>query len=172
MADNNTSSKPDKEYAAKPTPTPAARRTKTAAVQTTAVPRYRTWEEKLHLVQKFIRGNRRLPRTNGGDRDELERTLGTWLATQRDARTQHDEHRRELLEALPGFEWEPREAHWDDRMKDYRLFRSQQRREPSRGSEDPFERSLALWAARQRAARRRGTLPFHRAAELNGLDRL
>jgi hypothetical protein len=170
MTHNNDRS-PKRQPAPISRPWQASTREMSAVSRARAARRQQKWELELHLVEKFISGNGRLPRAGGVDRDAFERRLGTWLRTQRRERERRSDHQRQLLEALPGFAWQPREAHWDRRMSDYREFVSEHHREPSTRSENKYERHLARWVTRQRAARRCGALSTRRAAQLDAFTR-
>ncbi|WP_416046401.1 helicase associated domain-containing protein [Mycetocola zhujimingii] len=130
--------------------------------------RRRKWEANLDLLRKFVRENGTLPRTSGTDREPFERAIGGWLKNQRDPRAKHDARQRVQLEALSVFA--PRETRWDKRVEDYRGFWSNNRRDPLKSSQEPFESSLARWLELQRKAHRSLKLQYRRSAELSDIN--
>jgi len=67
------------------------------------------------------------------------------------------------LNDLPGWQWEPREDAWQQRLTRLMAFRANHGRSPRIRSADPSERALALWHARQRRGLRERVLPYTRA---------
>lgn len=88
--------------------------------------------------------------------DDLERTVARWVNKQRRASNGTTHHqispeRRGLIDSLPGWEWDPREARWHASFRHYANWVSTHGRVPldSRGRE---EYVLASWASGQRQA--------------------
>ena len=129
------------------------------------------WERQMAAVERFAERMGRIPRANCRRRSEkpLESRLADWLRRQRRNSENLSLQQCARLEALPGFEWEPRDAAWDDQLFAYRSFLQLHGRPPRRRSEDAHERSLAIWFRNQRTRLARGTLPKHRADDLRSL---
>jgi hypothetical protein len=134
------------------------------------------WVTSVRAVDEFIATHGRLPRENNRlPRAEVtseERVLVEWLRYQRRPRTRetHCSYQRRRLEALPGFRWDPIADSWSDTFRTYEAFLTQNHRAPAVRSADPFERSLAAWAAKQRFLRRRGRLDLTRESALAALS--
>lgn len=131
----------------------------------------RNWETRLREVEGFIATTGSFPRANCRRRLEkpTECRLADWLRRQRRSRPNLSSKQSRCLEALPGFEWEPRDAAWDDKFFAYGGFLELQGRPPRRRSDDAVERSLAVWFRNQCWQLAKGTLPKHRADELDRL---
>jgi superfamily II DNA or RNA helicase len=97
--------------------------------------------------------------------------LGRWVAKQRQnfrsgslglART-------ELLDSIPGWQWDPLDAEWEKAFAHLTAFavREGHARVPTKHSEHGFP--LGAWAARQRQAHKAGTMPTSRKTRLEAV---
>ena len=143
-----------------------------AAAQTLGV-RQRNWLRNVTALHAFVHDRGRWPHriwrqaTSGAD--ETEEHLVNCLREQRRRNGSLSAYQRERLEAIPAFEWSPREESWDRQIDGYRAFAIEHGRPPRVSSQDRTERQPAVWASNQRAARRKGRLPKHRVDELDKL---
>ncbi|MDQ1580155.1 MAG: hypothetical protein QOD05_930 [Microbacteriaceae bacterium] len=134
------------------------------------------WVTSVRAVDDFLATHGRLPRENNrlprAEVSSEERVLVEWLRYQRRPRTRetHCSYQRRRLEALPGFRWDPIAGSWSATLCAYEVFLTQSNRAPAVRSSDPFERSLAAWAAKQRFLRRRGRLDLTRESALAALS--
>ena len=80
-------------------------------------PRDAAWEEAIEKLQQFVRreGHARVPRSHQEDGFRL----GSWVGDRRGQHTKGalDPGRRNRLEALPGWTWEPRDAAWEEAIE-------------------------------------------------------
>lgn len=132
--------------------------------------RDQSWFHNLKRLQVWVQRHKKLPRTSGANRGDEERELGTWIRTQRVAWGSRTDAQRALLEAIPGFFYEPLEEKWDDQEAAYDAFVAETGRRPDRDSPDPQERRLAHWFDHQ-VARRKTNLEHRRRVELAEIER-
>ena len=111
-----------------------------------------------------FRENNRLPREAISDE---ERESAEWARYQRrpSTRSQHCRYQTRRLEIIPDFSWNPQEDKWIAQFTDYFHF-FDAHGAPAIRSRNPDERRRAAWAARQRLAHAKGTLPPARSAKL------
>ena len=134
------------------------------------------WLQTLAELEAFIAGENRWPRENRRlDRAAItaeERYLATWVRTQRtaaDGGVRCDYQQRRLA-CVPGFHLHPLVEQWYRHVTEYQHFTQTWQRAPLLRSDDPTERSLARFAAKQRFAYRRRQLSRDRIATLARLD--
>jgi hypothetical protein len=135
-----------------------------------------TWVRFVQDVERFAAANRRLPHQNNRlareDIDPEEWKLCERLRYLQGRAVRNGRlclYQRRRHACIPGFREHPRKADWDQRLEDYRIFIDVHRRAPRYRSVDGSEKSLAAWAATQRAANRAGMLAEHRIRGLNQL---
>ncbi|MGO1851858.1 MAG: helicase associated domain-containing protein [Microbacteriaceae bacterium] len=134
----------------------------------------RGWSETCAAVAEFVRTSRRLPRVPRADvTDPVERRLGRWLATQRDAVLAGRlplTRQRQLDHEVPG--WNPARGRrgpgvseeWLAVAYDYADWLDDHDGAlPRRRSDDRGERRLANWARQQRVDYGKGALHPARA---------
>ena len=133
------------------------------------------WLQTLTALKAFITRETRWPRENRRlDRAAItaeERRLATWVRTQRTAANGgvRCDYQLRRLACVPGFHGHPLDDQWSQRIIDHQHFTDTNRRAPLLRSDDPTERSLAAFAAKQRLAYRRGQLSPRRIAMLERL---
>ncbi len=129
------------------------------------------WEEGFIRLIEYIKahGHARVPVTYTVDGYKL----GGWVNTQRDfnARGTLDSTRQQRLEGLPGWNWDPRAAQWEEGFA--RLFKYVEEhghaRVPGAYKVDGYK--LGGWVSQQRSTYSKGTLDSdrqHRLAALPG----
>jgi hypothetical protein len=134
----------------------------------------RQWIEDMHQLDAFYRDHNRFPRkgdeSNRASRDQL-RHLVIWVDTQRRAirAGRRSTYQRRRLETVPGFIERSHDGVWMAQFESYRRYIDTHPGAPSYRSRDARERANANWAAKQRAAAKRGTLPDDRAERLKTL---
>ena len=134
------------------------------------------WLQTLAVLEAFIAGENRWPRENRRlDRAAItaeERHLATWVRTQRTAadRGARCDYQRRRLACVPGFHLHPLAEKWYRHVTEYQHSTDTHRRAPFLRSDDPTERRLARFAAKQRLAYWRGRLCPDRIATLGRLN--
>ena len=129
------------------------------------------WVESLLQFESFTDREGRLPRENNRlPREAIsdeERESAEWARYQRrpSTRSQHCRYQTRRLEIIPDFSWNPQEDKWIAQFTDYFHFFAAHGA-PAIRSRNPDERRRAAWAARQRLAHAKGTLPPARSAKL------
>jgi hypothetical protein len=127
------------------------------------------WEEGYAQLVRFAerQGHTRVPQ---GHHEANGYALGRWVHKQRQRRGRLSEEQRQLLEALPGWTWHPREAIWEKGFAHLERFvkREGHSRVPGAFRGDGGFR-LGGWVERQRAAGRRGELSEERIERLEAL---
>lgn len=129
------------------------------------------WITNVRTLESFVRSAGRFPRTNArlprAAAPREERVLTEWVRYQRTerARARHCSYQTLRLEAVAGFSWSPLDDAWDHQLEAYRAFVTQNGWFPRYRSEDPVERAIASWAAKQRSLIRTGRAPHHRITE-------
>lgn len=103
----------------------------------------------------------RLPRSSS----ECGTALLAWMTNQRRALDLNPVKQRRL-EALQGWEWDPRRALWEQRAEELRAFVRGSGQLPRTRTSDRAERALAHWLSRQRVASQGGQLSPERATLL------
>lgn len=133
------------------------------------------WQVNLMRLDQFQQERDRLPRENRRQTspiDEVERSLLNWMRSQRRAfflgRLTNDQVAQ--LVQVDGFSFAPLDDQWEMRLKEYEAFTKLRQRAPRLRSEDPHERRLAGWAAKQRYVAKRQRLPWHRVKALSELE--
>ena len=134
------------------------------------------WLQTLAALEAFIAGETRWPRENRRlDRAAIttdERHLATWVRTQRTAadRGARCDYQLRRLTCVPGYHLHPLTEQWHRHVTEYQHFTDTWRRAPLLRSDDPTERRLAGFAAKQRLAYRQGRLSPRRIVTLERLD--
>lgn len=134
------------------------------------------WLQTLTTLEVFIARETRWPRENRRlDRAAItadERHLATWVRTQRTAADggARCDYQLRRLGCVPGFHLHPLAEHWYRHVNEYQHFTDAHRRAPLLRSDDPTERRLARFAAKQRLGYRRGGMSPQRIATLERLD--
>ncbi len=113
-----------------------------------------TWEEQFANLERFVatRGHARVPgpyKTPYGDK------LGSWVGVQRMARKKLSTERRERLESLPGWTWNPHEAAWEDGFAQLQDFVATKGHTPPARQVTPGGYELGNWVSTQRLARKK-----------------
>jgi hypothetical protein len=116
----------------------------------------RTWQSRYRELAGLTQKLGRPPRSTA----EASGVLVAWMWNQRRRCLNHDLslRRQRQLEALPGWDWAPREARWIQRAEDLQEFITRLGRAPRIRSDDASERSLGNWYNRQRLAHDKGAL--------------
>ena len=130
--------------------------------------RYGRWISNLHELQQFQRETGRMPkrRSVGG---EAESVLAEWVHHQCQRQHTMCGYAAARLEAVPGWQWNPRTHEWDNHLAALAEFVCKRGRIPTPTASDPGERSLARWVQHQRDAARSGRLSGERVAKLRDL---
>lgn len=97
--------------------------------------------------------------------------LVSWVKNQRRARNLTDAQVT-ILDAVPGWNWAPREDAWDERIRAFEWFVVENGRLPRTRATESSERALAYWTSRARRVAQRGLLPYRRLVTLNAVVRL
>ena len=143
---------------------------------TAARDRVTVWARQLLALEAFVTRHDRMPRENNrhprGEVPAQERTLADWVTYLRTSatRARHSDYQTRRLQCIPGFTWAPGDDRWQTQYDTYRQFLQQHHRAPRYRSQDPAERSLAGWAAKQRWRHRNGQLPQDRGQRLSQLS--
>ena len=134
------------------------------------------WLRALADLEAFLAREGKWPRENNRlERNAIsegERRLAGWVRTQRAAADQgrRCEYQLRRLECVPGFQQHPLDERWDQNVLALQQFITDHCRAPVIRSDDPVERRLAAFAAKQRLAHRRGTLLPSRILSLERLE--
>jgi hypothetical protein len=142
----------------------------------TAIPHtVRQWTANMRALDAYFANYNAFPRAaqlqlTPADPPEL-RHLITWVETQRRAvrAGRRCSYQRRRLETVSGYVERSHDGHWLAQFEGYRQFIDTHPGVPNYRSKDANERSLANWAAKQRAAAKTGTLPGDRAERLRTL---
>jgi hypothetical protein len=122
--------------------------------------RVQGWLDRIEQIEAFIQTKNSLPRSapsrkrSGSDVE----AMGDFLQYQRRA-TSITAYQKERVSLLPLFEWEPRDARFDDRLNAYLEYVEAAGRAPRLRGPDPVERSLARWMRHCRDQNSAGRLP-------------
>jgi hypothetical protein len=122
--------------------------------------RVQGWLDRIEQIEAFIQTKNSLPRSapsrkrSGSDVE----AMGDFLQYQRRA-TSITAYQKERVSLLPMFEWEPRDARFDDRLNAYLEYVELTGRAPRLRGPDPVERSLARWMRHCRDQNSAGRLP-------------
>ena len=128
------------------------------------------WHKGLDYAERFVEreGHARVPLRHVED----EFGLGAWVGKQRRTykRGKLPGDRRQALEALAGWTWDPHDASWREGLDYVRKFveREGQARVPNKHVEDGFR--LGAWVNSQRTDYKRDELPAKRREALEALD--
>jgi len=134
------------------------------------------WLQSVAELEAFIARENRWPRENRrlptGAITVEERHLATWVRTQRTAANGgvRCDYQRRRLACVPGYHLHPLSEQWHRHVTEYQHFTDTWRRAPLLRGDDPTERRLAGFAAKQRLAYRRGRLSARQIATLERLD--
>ena len=128
-----------------------------------------TWFTNLNAVVAHLNTTGRRPSTVAEDPEEYR--LGHWLSVQLCTRDDLSEHRRTALvdaglTSLPNSTRLMHADTWHRRFAELDAFVTEHRRRPTHNSDDPVEKSIGQWLAKQRVAMAKNTLADDR------LDRL
>ncbi len=127
------------------------------------------WQEGLVRLRQFVEreghANVLMRHTEGGFK------LGRWVGHRRQEwRTGSlSEERRRMLEALPGWDWEPFEAAWQEGLARLRQFVEREGRANVLAGHTEGGFRLGKWVSTQRQARRTGRLSGERLRMLEAL---
>jgi hypothetical protein len=133
------------------------------------------WFASVHRLEVFVRAQGRLPRENNRSGGAMispeERTLATWVRTERTATDlgRRSDYQRKRLVCVPGYRENPLEDRWNERYFEYEKLLEDLGFPPLLSSPNSTEKSLSAWAAKQRLSYRKGTLPARRIRLLQGL---
>jgi hypothetical protein len=121
----------------------------------------------------YVEAMGRLPResTSSAAQPSVEVRLASWARYQRRrlARDVMPGWQRELLEMVPGFDWDPTAEQWQRRCEELGQFLAAHRRMPRYRSPDPVERRLAAWVHKQRHRAKQDLLSHSRVEALRRL---
>lgn len=126
------------------------------------------WEVQFAKLERFVRTAARLPSVRAASAEET--SLAKWRSRQRELMMagELDEGRCERLRSIRGEET-LYERKWDRSFRSYKRFVEKRKRHPRTGARTTEERSLAVWAVRQRSELRRGKLEGKREMALSEL---
>jgi hypothetical protein len=130
-----------------------------AAALDSIYPEWRTtthngvWYTKLEAVEAFFEKHSRFPKVKTDDPGE--KTVGIWLATQRQRVDRMSAERRKVIdERLPGWclsvPGQTRDTRWESQLEALATFHKDNGRVPVQKADDPVEAKLAAWLATQR----------------------
>lgn len=131
------------------------------------------WLTRLHECVAFREQHGRWPRqTVSEPLTENERSLGRWVACQRDAffGGRLAEPRRDILNAVEGWVWDFREADWDERLAEFADWVDRGRTWTKKSDRSEQETSLWHWVQNQRRLARHNELSDIRRAKLDATD--
>ena len=135
----------------------------------------RQWTANMWALDAYFVNHGAFPRPAHLHRENNEPTelrhLITWVETQRRA-TRADRrctYQRRRLETVPGYTELSHDGVWMAHFETYRQFINTNPGAPRYRSKDAGERAIANWAAKQRAAARKGTILEERAEQLRTL---
>ena len=110
------------------------------------------WEEGFSHLKQFSdrEGHCRVSR---GYKTDDDYRLGQWVKDQRRAKDKMDPVRRQRLEALPGWSWDPFSDQWEDGFSHLKQFSDREGhcRVPQGYKTDDDDYRLGAWVSRQRA---------------------
>jgi hypothetical protein len=130
--------------------------------------RRRNWIRLLDELTTWSLQHGRAP-THSRDSSKPELRLTNWARYQRRHEADLSPYQRQRVELVPFFLWEPREEEWDERFDELEACLLSAEAMPKHRSSSDADRALARWAERQRASKRRGSLPKHRVDALESL---
>jgi hypothetical protein len=122
--------------------------------------RVQGWLDRIEQIEAFIQTKNSLPRSAPSRKrsgNDVE-AMGDFLQYQRRA-TSITAYQKERVSLLPLFEWEPRDARFDDRLNAYLEYVEAAGRAPRLRGPDPVERSLTRWMRHCRDQNTAGRLP-------------
>jgi hypothetical protein len=111
------------------------------------------WYTRLEAVEAFFAAHGRFPRAKAEDADE--KSVGIWLATQRQRVGNMSPERRQVIdERLPGWcltlAGQTRDTRWEASLRALIQFHAEEGRLPIQKAVNPAEAKLAAWLATQR----------------------
>ena len=122
------------------------------------------WWSRFHELQELCAKLNRFPsRRDFHSHSSPHDSLESWIWRQR--RAHLTDAQTEALASLSGFDWAPREPHWDQRLAQYKNFVALHGTTPRFRSPTREERALADWFARQLRLMRSGNLTHRRVME-------
>jgi superfamily II DNA or RNA helicase len=124
-----------------------------------------SWEHWFGVLEVFVEreGHARVPATYS----TAGLKLGTWVSNQRRARVRLSQGRREQLEALPGWTWEPINDQWEAGFAALTRYVEREGHARVPGSHVEADLNLGQWVSDQRKNRAR--LPLERRSRLQAL---
>jgi hypothetical protein len=134
--------------------------------------RVTAWIRTAQSVDRYVAVHGRVPRRSSRRSGQSESAdslrLAVWLEDQRRsaARDRQCTYQLKRIAAYPTFDPRSRDERWQAALTDYRTFLQEHGRAPSARSTNPTERSLGLWATRQRRLYRNDALAVERATGL------
>jgi ribosomal protein S18 len=123
--------------------------------------RLQRWYRRAAELKRAVEMFGRMPREG----DPVQPGLVSWVKNQRRF-PNLSAKQVELLEAIPGWSWDPHADCFDKRVEALADFIASTGRIPRRRSGDANERSLGEWLGRQRRSEGAGRLDSERAAKL------
>lgn len=124
----------------------------------------RQWDQRYQDARQFAaeHGHCNVPRRH---QDPSGSDLGRWMQHQRTLRSQGRllSRRVELLESLPGWEWDVHEAAWNQRFRALMDFaEAHGHPNPANAYRTPAGDALGIWVQNQRSAYKSGRMPARR----------
>jgi superfamily II DNA or RNA helicase len=123
------------------------------------------FEHHVENYISFVTTNKKLP--SQASKEQEESKLGVWCSQCRQRRDIMPNERRELLETLPMWTWDPKGDEFKRQVQDYVYFVTKNQRLPSNKSQDQDEKKVGIWCGTCR--QRRDTLPKERRELLETL---
>ncbi|MET4781519.1 hypothetical protein ABIB56_001514 [Glaciihabitans sp. UYNi722] len=134
------------------------------------------WFKNLNRLELFVAGEGRFPRENnrpsGRQISVEERQLAVWVRTERTAANlgRRCDFQLQRLACVPGYRETPLDDRWMARFLAYERSLASLGHPPVLSGNNPGDRALAGWAAKQRMAHRSGTLGVRRQRLLQTLS--
>lgn len=111
------------------------------------------WDEQFSDLEKYVAEKGKLPARNARrkaeDVDPRATRLVNFVRAQRRHRDRLTSEQIGLLEAVPGFRWDPNGDAWNANVHDYGEFYRKNGRRPSEASTNKREKRLAQWGSEQ-----------------------
>ncbi|WP_369963710.1 helicase associated domain-containing protein [Leifsonia sp. EB34] len=129
------------------------------------------WVAAVHAIDAYVAEYGQIPRRTRGTTgfSPQNQRLAFWLEGQRrlSVRAGQCTYQRLRIAAFPGLDPRDPDARWQATYELYTSYLREHGSVPAARSHDPLERSLSVWATRQRSKYREGTLPARRVAALS-----